>query len=318
MLMNGLLLSERYYKFFGKPMIEKKFPDYLNRIAIGLVGEGSECFGFDDTVSMDHDWGPGFCMWLSEQDYKDIGKELQTAYNDLPKEFAGISFGKRTNEAISRIGVFETNAFYEKFIGLREPPISLDEWIGIRETNLAACTNGKIFYDAFGEFSYFRNKLLDFYPQDVRLKKIADRCFVISREGQYNFMRCVSRSELVAAKLAESKFIEAVISLTFLINWNYTPYYKWMHRALYFLPILGIKMHELLLQLSSLKCGANENEFYDQKSELIETICGYLVEELNRQQISNLKSSFLLDHAYAILQQIENEEIKNYNSRDIL
>jgi len=315
--MNGLLLSERYYKFYGKPMIEKQFPDYLNRMAIGLVGEGSECFGFDDKLSMDHDWGPAFCIWLNEQDYADIGKELQLAYNSLPNEFAGLSFKKRSNDSKRRVGVFEIKSFYEKFIGWRDVPAAWEDWIEIRETDLAACTNGKIFLDEFGEFTHFRNELLNFYPHDVRLKKIADRCFIISRAGQYNYMRSVTRRDIVAANLAESKFIEASISLAFLINWRYMPYYKLMHHSLYNLPVLGTKLYELIKKLSSPLMITNPIDYFNHKSEIIQTICGYFVEELNRQQLSCVKSNFLFDHSLEILKCIDNPEIRDYNIKDI-
>ena len=49
--MKGLELSRKYYETFGSPMIKEKFPQFEERIAIGLVGEGSECFGFDDDIS---------------------------------------------------------------------------------------------------------------------------------------------------------------------------------------------------------------------------------------------------------------------------
>jgi hypothetical protein len=58
--MNGLQLAEQYFNRFGAPMIEEKFPEYRSRIAAGLVGDGSECFGFDDEISRDHDWGLPF------------------------------------------------------------------------------------------------------------------------------------------------------------------------------------------------------------------------------------------------------------------
>ena len=41
----GLELSQEYYERIGRPVLEELFPAYLDRIAVGLVGEGSECFG---------------------------------------------------------------------------------------------------------------------------------------------------------------------------------------------------------------------------------------------------------------------------------
>ena len=49
-----------FYETLGKQMIHKKFLQYENRIAVGMVGEGSDCYGFDDEISMDHDYGIGF------------------------------------------------------------------------------------------------------------------------------------------------------------------------------------------------------------------------------------------------------------------
>ena len=169
--MKGIELSEAYYNAHGAPMIANHFASYADRIAVGFVGPGSECFGFDDQISRDHDWGPGFCMWLTSEDFREIGPALQEAYHNLPKIFRG--FGPRivSPGEQARAGVIEINAFYETYLGLDHVPETLMEWLHIPEQALATCTNGKIFSDPLGKFSHWRKNLLDFFPEDVRLKK---------------------------------------------------------------------------------------------------------------------------------------------------
>ena len=85
--LKGMDIARRYYEEYGKPMLEEKFPEYVDRVAAGLVGEGSECLGYDDVTSADHDFGPGFCLWLTREDYEAVGQEMQRAYTELPGEY---------------------------------------------------------------------------------------------------------------------------------------------------------------------------------------------------------------------------------------
>ena len=69
----GLELAKQYYETYGRPMIAEQFPQYEERIAVGLVGPGSECFGFDDEISRDHDFEAGFCLWVTSEDEEAVG-----------------------------------------------------------------------------------------------------------------------------------------------------------------------------------------------------------------------------------------------------
>ena len=63
----GLELSKRYFYDLVLPEFEKNLNNVLPLCAFGLVGEGSECYGYDDKISQDHDFGPSVCIWLKKR-----------------------------------------------------------------------------------------------------------------------------------------------------------------------------------------------------------------------------------------------------------
>jgi hypothetical protein len=308
--MQGLELCFRYYGDIGAPMLAERFPEYVGRIAAGLVGDGSECFGFDDAISRDHDWGPGFCLWLTAPDYAAIGGALQSAMDALPKAFFGIDGRNTSGFGEGRTGVFEIGRFYRRFLGLDRLPETLDEWRRLPESYLAAATNGRVFCDPLGAFSAFRKGLLAFYPEDIRLQMIASRCMTMAQAGQYNYSRCLQRGEYVAGQRAEAQFIDATISIVFLFNRRYKPYYKWMHRAMRELPILGEEMHRLTEDLVTCPDRHRGSACYRQKVRLIEQICARVIAVLRDQGLSAGTSDFLLDHGPRVRARIQDPGIR--------
>ena len=308
--MKGLELAERYYEERGRALVAEHFGPYQDRIAAGLVGEGSECFGFDDEFSRDHDWGPGFCLWLVADDYAKIGAPLQASYDALPREFGGLERGPAGPHAGKRTGVFEITDFYRRFVRCDHVPATLAEWRALPETYLATATNGRVFADGLGEFSAFRAGLLAFYPEDLRLKKLAARCAVAGQSGQYNYRRSVARGELVAAHFALSTFMESVISLIYLLNKRYRPFYKWMHRGMRELPVLGAPCYQSLADLCAEADQAADATFAA-RERIIEEISVSIIARLTIEGLSDSDSDFLLDHAHAVQATIENQALRS-------
>lgn len=310
--MKGLELSRKYYETLGVPMLKSQFGSYYDRIAAGLVGEGSECFGFDDEISRDHDWGPSFSLWLCKEDYDIIGAELQNAYNKLPAEFSGFSARTETELSGKRVGVHSIGDFYKKYIGLERSPITIDEWRRIPEHLLAVATNGEVFYDPLGKFSEIRQKLLDYYPEDLRIKKIVARAAVMSQSGQYNYQRSLRRQEFVAAQLALDEFVRNGISMVFLLNKKYAPYYKWMHRGLRDLPILSdtyVLFNIICLPANTEKIAIRE--FFNLKYEAVEEICRLVAEELKHQELTDIEGdNFLQNHCTSMTERIKDPKLK--------
>ena len=104
--MKGMELSRLYYREVIQPFLHEEFSEYEDRIAAGLVGEGSECYGYDDEISRDHDWGAKVCLWFCQADYQAVGEELQGSWRDCRGAFAGIPLrGSAAAMAFWRSGI---------------------------------------------------------------------------------------------------------------------------------------------------------------------------------------------------------------------
>jgi tetratricopeptide (TPR) repeat protein len=231
--MTGLEICRKYYEEYGKKMIADKFGSYESKIAVGLVGKGSDCFGFDDIESRDHDFGPRFCMWVTKQTYEEIGDELQSEYEKLPDEYLGI---KRieTFHGRDRAGVFVIEDFYKDTVGadIIGNPENIELWLSAYDYALAAAVNGEVFRDDEGIFTSYRNRLKSYYPKAAWYRKLAQACALFSQNGQYNLPRMRKRGQLVSAELAKAECMKQAMLLDYLLNKQYAPHDKWLFKAL--------------------------------------------------------------------------------------
>ena len=299
--MDVLGISERFFRMHGDRMINTKFPRLQHRMAVGLVGEGSECFGFDDEILRDRYWGPGFCIWLDSDDYDAVGRELQAEYEKLPNRFDS-SEPPASSRGKTGVGVFEIGEFYRRFIGLTCVPDDPLKWFYIPEPNLAACTNGKIFHDPPERFSAIRQGLLAFFPEQVRFAKLALRC-AAAHICQDNIPRLLKQNQPVEAEYAAAKYASEIIALVFLINRRYRPSYRWSQRAMRSLPIKGDFFHSNINEMSA-------EQHLGKKMDLIEQMSSAVISTLQWLRLSTVKSDCLLDHANAITAKISAKSLR--------
>lgn len=301
--MNGLTEAKKLYTERGARMLHERFPEYEGRIAVGLVGRGSQCFGYDDIISRDHDFSNGFCLFLTDEDDAKIGVALSRAYREL----VGADETERSALGSSGTGVMRISDFYRQTIGLACAPSAWQDWLYTPSTAFAEAVNGEVFRDDLGQFSRIRNEIANGMPEDVQRKKLAARLIFMAQSGQYNYSRCLGHNELGAAILALSEFVKNAAECVFLLNRRHAPYYKWLLRAMRELPRLG----SLADALEFLLTAENNDEGAKLKAEVIEDICAQIVAELRAQRLTCGSWDYLEPHAFDVQSHIENREIRS-------
>lgn len=300
--MKALELARAYYEAYGKPMLERDFTAERQRVAAGLCGHGSECFGFDDDVSRDHDFEPGFCLWITEEDERAFGFRLFRAYGRLPREFDGVKVRNKSLFGSDFKGVHTIGQFYSFYVGNRLPETNA-EWLSIPDFYLAEATNGQVFDDPLGEFTRIRRYLTD-RPEDVRLKKLGSAVFHMAQLGQYNYSRCLKHGERAAAALALANFCKSAAQAVFLLNRAYAPYDKWLFRGMRRLPLLGKEAGTLdALLAAPLDEAANQSR--------IEALCAALATVLREQGLAACTGDYLEPYAYEIGENIRDGALRN-------
>ncbi|MBO6014967.1 MAG: DUF4125 family protein, partial [Lachnospiraceae bacterium] len=281
---SGLELSRKYFEAYQDELLAG-FDAYKKYMAFGLVGDGSECLGFDDEASHDHDFGPGFVVFIKRELYQKIGDSLSATYAKLPGEFMGY---KRmlTDEGRNRVGVRCIEDFYAEYIRCEDIPQSEEEWLKAPAERYRAATSGEVFADYLGEFTRIRNGLLAFYPESLRRKLLANELAMMAQTGQYNYGRMLRRGDKVTSRLILSKYMEHTMNAVYLLNRVYAPFYKWKRRGMQDLRILP-EIMDIQLAICDMEDGDPRIE------QVIEIIAKLIVHELQQQGLTRSDELYL-------------------------
>ena len=308
--MRGLDVSRGFYEEYGAPMLRREFADLLPYIAAGLVGSGSECYGFDDDVSRDHDFEAGFCIFLPGEDIVDRRRafELERAYSRLPKEYKGIKRAAINPVGGNRHGVIRISDFFAAKIGVPDGALTQSDWMRMPSYALAEATNGEVFADDYGLFTAIRKSLIDM-PEDVRRKKIAGRLIVMAQSGQYNYSRCLAHGETAAAQLAAIEFARAAVHAAFLLSRVHATYDKWLFRALRALEGFS----EIADPLERLISTGNSPGDAAVKREIIESVSSLICDAVRDQSLASRDGSELEPIAYSVNDSVSDPNLRNMN-----
>ena len=306
--MKGLEIAREYFEKFGRPMLEDGFSDLLSLVAAGLCGSGSECFGFDDETSRDHDFEPGFCLFIPGEDVVDRKRafQLERAYAALPREFDGVKRSLSAPVGGSRRGVIRTADFFRDRTGSGNGELTLEGWLTLPSSSLSEAVNGEVFFDGYGEITRIRASLAR-YPEDVMRKKLSGSLLVMAQAGQYNYKRCLAHGEEGAAQLAAIEFSRAAMQAVFLLNGVYMPFYKWAFRAMRALPELSLTA-ELVEYLITTDNGEATR---DEKGDVIESVAADVIDALIDRGLSKATCGDLEKHAYSVNDGIADPTVRN-------
>lgn len=294
--MNGLQLSREYFFQIAEPLLKRDFPSLYPRLAAGLAGNGSECFGYDDDISRDHDWGVDFYIWTTDGD-RDSIPALAEWKNELFKK-SPPRFTRARSAYGARVGVMTGGDFYSGLIGTPQCPKTLNEWIRAPEENFAMAVNGEVFIDNAREFSGTRDALLDYFPEDLRLKRMAAKCMGLAQAGQYNHERMALRKDWVTLRSVLTRYTDNAVAMVFLLNKVFRPYYKWAYRALTELPVLGCETARLLLKIA--EAGALDDASLRLRQRYINELCAIFAREFRARGLSHSDDWFLASHGEEI------------------
>ena len=270
--MNGLELSRAFYEQYGAPLLHEQFPETEKLVAVSLIGSGSECLGFDDEVSQDHDFEPGFCLLLPDEAAVDRRTAflLERAYAKLPKEFMRFRRSALAPVGGARHGVLRTADFFQEKVGAPDGVLTLDQWLKIPQQSLLEATGGEIFRDDLGEVTAIR-AALSRMPEDVRKKRLAGQLLLMAQAGAY------------------------------------APYYKWSFRALRRLDKLSLTAETLEYLLTT----GNDGELAESKYDMIESTAADVIDELQNQGLTKAICGDLEKHAYSVNDGIGDGDVRN-------
>lgn len=242
----GREISIEFIHVIVWPLMQKSLGDQANRLAIAVIGTGSDVSGLDDEVSRDHHWGPRANIMLLPEDAENLLPKVdEVLARDLPSQFRGFTV---TRDVKIMTGVCSTtiHQFFEYFLGTAQLPESNLDWLGLCETDLNHVTGGVVVIDGPGELTR-RRHILAYYPEPVWMKRIADWCmYITGRDAPYNLYRVAKRDDHLTGAIYKALYLKQAMEMAFMLNRRYAPYTKWLNRTFRALPRFASDMAPMI------------------------------------------------------------------------
>lgn len=239
---NGLHLSELFFREAVKPVLEAQFPRLVYSAA--RIGRGSDVLGFDTPRSMDHDWGPRLQLFVTEEDYEQYHTDIDRVLREcLPYEIHGyptnfspldIDGGWMTpisSGPINHAVAIQTiRSFFFDYLNINpHNGLSVVDWLTCPAQCLRTIRAGKIYYDGLDELVRIQ-ELLHYYPDDIWYYLLAVQWRRISQEEPF-VGRCGDVGDEPGSRIIATRLVQELMKLCFLMERQYAPYSKWFGTA---------------------------------------------------------------------------------------
>lgn len=306
-------ISHRFFDEIVKPILTQHFPNEFAQAAIGVFGYGSEALRLDDALSSDHHWGLRIDALLPDEIFRTKGETIkQVVAANLPHSFQGHSL-REAHVSGAGLAPESITAYLARTVGLEHPPQNYAEWLSIPEEDIIHIINGEVWHDPRGEFTAIRHAFQGYYPEPVRLRRIAHWCRFFSGMGTYALKRAILRNNEFYATTRFSNAIRLGIQLAFLLDKQYFPYDKWLMAFFAQLPRLSQPLLPIVNEAVKLSTA------WERKLELLHAMSDILDQTMVADGIIRPHAQFhehptsgyrLMEHAYAEIIQGLPEEIK--------
>lgn len=304
-------ISRDFFQRIVLPILQEHFPAETAQTAFGVFGYGSEALGLDDELSRDHHWGLRIDALMPDPIFREKRDEMMRVLAErLPHSYQGHSL-REGHLAGAGLAPDSLPAFLTRTVGIDRAPVTAEEWLAIPEEDIIHIINGEVWHDPSGAFSALRAHFAAYYPEPVRLRRIAHWCRFYSGMGTYALMRAILRNDDFYATTRFSNAIRLGVQLAFLLDKQYFPYDKWLMAHFARLPRMYERMGALVEEAVQLSTGWERKlAILDQMSDILDST---LVEDAIIPphppfQGSATSGYRLLEHAYAaIIQQLPDE-----------
>jgi len=237
---------------------------------------------------------------------------METLQANIPDSYQGHSL-REAHLSGAGLAPDNLNAFLKRTIGMDHPPTTYAEWLRIPEEDIIHLINGEVWYDPLGKFTEIRQTFTNYYPEPVRLRRIAHWCRYFSGMGTYALNRAILRNNEFYATTRFSNAIRLGIQLAFLLDKQYFPYDKWLMTYFERLPRLAEPLLPIVTEAVKLSTSWERKlELLHQMSDILDQtmVADGIIRPHPKFAVSPTSGYRLMEHAYAEIIQSLPDEIK--------